>query len=72
MDQKNERPEVVSAILDLANNFDLDVIAEGVEELGQSQQLMKLKCEYAQGYHYSKPIPGNEISAMIDATVHRS
>lgn len=47
---------IVRTIVDLAHSLDLKVIAEGVETAGQAKCLEGLRCEYAQGYLYSKPV----------------
>ena len=52
---------LVESILDIANNFRLEVIAEGVEDEGQAEFLKTRPCGYAQGYYYSKPLPEDEF-----------
>jgi len=54
---KNDGSEmIVKSIIDLANNFKLTVIAEGVEEKEQEKFLLDNGCILAQGYLYSKPL----------------
>ena len=48
---------IVKSIVDLAANFDLRVLAEGVETFEQEQLLKQLGCHRVQGFYYSKPIP---------------
>ncbi|TPV55759.1 EAL domain-containing protein [Aestuariibacter sp. GS-14] len=48
---------VVKSIIDLAANFGMSVVAEGVETQMQEAQLQQLGCTWVQGYYYSKPIP---------------
>ncbi|WP_305906464.1 EAL domain-containing protein [Methylomarinum sp. Ch1-1] len=48
---------LVESILDIAKNFSLEVIAEGVEDSGQAEFLQARPCGWAQGYYYSKPLP---------------
>jgi len=45
----------------------MKVIAEGVETVEQLTQLRKLKCEYAQGYFFSKPVDSKAAEALIAA-----
>ncbi|MDP2848902.1 MAG: EAL domain-containing protein [Humidesulfovibrio sp.] len=52
--------EIVKAIISLAHSLQLQVIAEGVERVGQSELLRSLHCEFAQGYLYSKPLPAQQ------------
>jgi EAL domain-containing protein (putative c-di-GMP-specific phosphodiesterase class I) len=54
---------MLKAIIDLAHNLDLPVVAEGVEHLDVAILLHQMGCEMAQGYFFSRPIPEN---AMLD------
>jgi len=47
--------ELIKTIVQLANNFGLEVVAEGVETRAQSEYLIAQGCRYAQGYLYAKP-----------------
>ncbi len=47
---------VVSAVVTLGNAFDLDVVAEGIEEQAQRDRLIALGCRYAQGYFFARPL----------------
>lgn len=47
---------VIRAILDMANSFDLQTIAEGIETEEQKLYLAGEKCEEGQGYLFSKPL----------------
>lgn len=49
------RQRVVSAIIGLAHELGMDVVAEGVEELDEAHWLHSHACRYAQGYLISKP-----------------
>jgi diguanylate cyclase (GGDEF)-like protein len=44
-----------TAVVGLARDLGIDLIAEGVESQAQAMQLEKLRCDYAQGYLYSRP-----------------
>ena len=57
--------EIVRTIAALAQNLNLDVIAEGVEAADQLAQLRALGIEYAQGYLFSRPIDAAAITAML-------
>jgi diguanylate cyclase (GGDEF)-like protein/PAS domain S-box-containing protein len=54
---------IVQGILGLAESFGLAVIAEGVETPEHSEQLVKLGCDFGQGYGISRPMPA---AAMPD------
>jgi EAL domain-containing protein (putative c-di-GMP-specific phosphodiesterase class I) len=46
----------VELIVSLAKSFDLEVVAEGVENQEQLDLVKSLHCDYAQGYYLSRPI----------------
>ena len=52
---------IVKAVIDLAHNFGLETVAEGVETIEQQDLLIELGCNETQGYYYSKPIPEAEF-----------
>lgn len=47
---------IIQSIIKMAKLLKMNVIAEGVEEKEQADQLAKYGCYYIQGYYYSKPI----------------
>jgi diguanylate cyclase (GGDEF)-like protein/PAS domain S-box-containing protein len=53
---------LVEAIITLARNLDLKVIAEGIEEPGQRDALARMRCPLGQGYLFSKPVWPDEIA----------
>jgi diguanylate cyclase (GGDEF)-like protein/PAS domain S-box-containing protein len=52
-----EDTAVVRMIIELAHTLSLEVIAEGVETEVQADLLKEMGCDFAQGYHFSKPLP---------------
>jgi len=54
---KQGNRSLTEAIISLAHNLDLRVIAEGVENRDQIRFLQLLGCDWAQGGYYSMPIP---------------
>lgn len=56
---------LVSSIIGLASAFNLAVVAEGVETLGQLELLRRLRCDYSQGYLHSRPVPAAELERML-------
>ena len=48
---------IVHAVIDMAHQLGLRVIAEGVEEVPQLEFLRQQGCDDIQGYYYSKPLP---------------
>ncbi len=55
MDADVKSEAIVRTILMLGQNLDIEVVAEGVENLTQLQQLHSLRCYLGQGYYFSKP-----------------
>jgi len=62
---KAEGHEIVQAIVTLAHNLGMRVIAEGIETNDQLGLLRRLKCGYGQGWLFSKPIPHEEASELL-------
>ena len=65
-DMKTERGRnMVDSIVTIAQNLDLHVVAEGVEQASQIDILKTLNCETVQGYFYSKPLSKDEFTAFL-------
>jgi len=58
--------ELVNATIAMAHALGLKVVAEGIETHQQYRLLAQLQCDYAQGYLLSKPIPKNELFALVE------
>jgi diguanylate cyclase (GGDEF)-like protein len=56
---------LVSAFIGIARALRLEVVAEGVETLEQQTFLRTHGCKEAQGYLYSRPVPPDEIVALV-------
>jgi len=56
---------MVQTIIDMARNFRLNVIAEGVESVAQLDFLRRNGCMAYQGYFFSKPLPVGEFEALL-------
>ena len=57
----NKRIQLVELIIDIAEDLNVPVIAEGVENEEQLRLLQDLGCEIAQGYYFSKAIPAEKF-----------
>lgn len=56
---------IVRSTIELAKNLNLEVIAEGVEDVKVYQKLQHLGCYAAQGYLFSKAVPAARVSDII-------
>ena len=56
---------IVASIISLAHNLGVQVIAEGVEDLGHLEFLQLHQCDQIQGFYFSKAVDANEIDVML-------
>jgi diguanylate cyclase (GGDEF)-like protein len=55
--EKNDNSiALVRAIITMAHNLNVEVVAEGVEKQEQYMLLKQMQCDYIQGYYFSKPV----------------
>ncbi|MGV6807558.1 MAG: sensor domain-containing protein [bacterium] len=52
---------IVRSVIELSKSFGLKSVAEGVEDGETQAMLASLGCDYAQGYHFCRPVPGKEF-----------
>jgi EAL domain-containing protein (putative c-di-GMP-specific phosphodiesterase class I) len=57
---------IVSAIVSLAHNLNLQVTAEGVDAEDQLEILKGLQCDSIQGFLVSKPVPASVIAQLLE------
>ena len=62
---EEEDVSISTAILTLAHSLNIKVVAEGVETKDQLDFLNQLGCNYAQGYHISRPLPIYELEQWL-------
>lgn len=63
--QDSNDTAITQAIIVMAEQLGLAIIAEGVETQKQADFLLENQCEQAQGYLYSKPLPLSEVTAFL-------
>lgn len=68
LDMKEKSAVLVKTIIAMANNLNLDVLAEGVERDEEAKTLLALGCSKIQGYLYSEPLPAKDLEAYIAAS----
>ena len=62
-DEGNQR--LVQTIINLAHQFNLNVVAEGVENQASLDQLARMGCNYAQGYFFAPALNAEQVSLWL-------
>jgi predicted signal transduction protein with EAL and GGDEF domain len=65
MPKNPEQMAIVSSIISLGKTLNLKVVAEGVENEEQANLLRLLRCDEAQGYLFSKPVPPEDLEKLL-------
>jgi len=65
MGERPENCQLVRAMINLAHNLNLEVVAEGVETVEQLDLLRQFGCDQVQGYLISKPLPLSELARFL-------
>ncbi|TYQ30917.1 EAL domain-containing protein [Pseudanabaena sp. UWO310] len=65
--QNRDDAAITSAIIAMAHNLNLRVIAEGVEREEQLEFLRSHNCDAVQGYLFSRPIPADEATRILQS-----
>ena len=64
IDPNGGEAPIVSAIIAMAHSLRFSLVAEGVETEEQLSFLRRNRCEYYQGYLFSKPLPADDFAAL--------
>jgi diguanylate cyclase (GGDEF)-like protein/PAS domain S-box-containing protein len=65
MDRAPQQAAIVKAIVSLAHNLGMEVVAEGVETRAQADALRTLGCRRGQGFLFSQPLPAEEAGRLL-------
>ncbi|WP_337056023.1 putative bifunctional diguanylate cyclase/phosphodiesterase [Pseudomonas sp. USHLN015] len=65
MQDRPENRQLVRAMINLAHNLNLEVVAEGVETSEQLALLRQFGCDQVQGYWISKPLPLADLARFL-------
>lgn len=65
MQHGNGASEIVGTIIELARSLGMTVAAEGLETARELAHLRNLRCEYGQGFFFSKPLDRNSASHLL-------
>lgn len=60
-----EGAAVAKAIITMSDTLHLKTIAEGIETVGQQNELQNLGCELGQGFHFAKPLQVDDMSEFL-------
>ncbi len=56
---------IVGAVAGLAHGLEMKVVAEGIETVGQRDEVAKLDCDFSQGFFFARPQPADAIEALV-------
>jgi EAL domain-containing protein (putative c-di-GMP-specific phosphodiesterase class I) len=56
---------ILEAIVTLAHQLGMEVVAEGIQTAAQVKKIRALGCEYGQGFLFSKPLSATEIDGLL-------
>ena len=65
LDQGTGASAIIRAITTLAGALGMETLAEGVEAEDQIESLRREGCQQAQGFWYSRPVPGGEVGRIV-------
>ncbi len=65
----SDNAAIVNAIIALGHSLGMKVIAEGVETVEQLDYLRKMECNEMQGYLFSRPVPADEMTRLLQSGV---
>lgn len=67
VDTDQQQQRMISAILTMAEQLQLETLAEGVETPGEHAMLAQLGCGHVQGFGVARPMPLEDLPAWVDA-----
>ncbi len=62
---RRDKMAILQAVVDLAHNLRMPVVAEGVETSDQLAMLQGLGCDRGQGFLFSRPVPAQEVARLF-------
>jgi EAL domain-containing protein (putative c-di-GMP-specific phosphodiesterase class I) len=60
-----DRSALARAVVNLGDSLGLKTVAEGIEATDQVTELVKLGCEFGQGYYFARPASAEELEQML-------
>jgi EAL domain-containing protein (putative c-di-GMP-specific phosphodiesterase class I)/CheY-like chemotaxis protein len=69
--ENKDNASLCQAAIDLAHRFGTAATAEGIETTSELKTLVKMQCDFGQGYLFAKPMPrDNLLSSLVKHTAH--
>lgn len=65
LDQAEDDQIIVHSTVDLAHRFELEIVAEGVENAAALALLQQWGVDWVQGYYFSRPLPANDVLPWV-------
>ncbi len=65
MEDNEKNINLVCAMVNMAKSMEMEIVAEGVETPAQLEKLKELKCDFAQGYLFYKPLPPADLEEIF-------
>jgi EAL domain-containing protein (putative c-di-GMP-specific phosphodiesterase class I) len=65
LDDGNKEDEIVKVISAMAETLGMDVVAEGIESLGQMRHILRHGVAYGQGYYFSRPLDAESAGRIL-------
>jgi diguanylate cyclase (GGDEF)-like protein/PAS domain S-box-containing protein len=69
VDRPGEPAELARTIVQLGRSLRLATIAEGIETQGQRHALLEMGCDFGQGYLFSRPLPANGVTVLLQSSL---
>jgi diguanylate cyclase (GGDEF)-like protein len=66
-----DQTTIVTAVIGIGRSLKLRVVAEGVETAAELAFLRAHRCEEAQGYYFSRPLPAEQFARLLEAGLPR-
>lgn len=70
IDKDKKDQIIISNIISLCHDLGYQVVAEGIETKEQLEKLIELKCSYAQGYYFSRPVDPDTLAETYRTSSH--
>lgn len=61
-----EAEPVIQGLVTIAHGLGMSVVAEGIEALEEARYLMEARCDFLQGYLFSRPVSADEVELMLN------